>query len=360
MQLVVNGRFLSQPVTGVQRYGRELLNALDATMQQWPKWQVKVLVPSNTIDLPSYKNLAVQRVGKLTGHLWEQLELPFFVRGDALFCPANTAPIVSLNSKVRTVVTIHDLSYLYYPSAYTTAFKAVYNLVIPQVLNKADVVITVSNAEMNNIVNSHPRAVANIISIPNGNSSFPITEDDHDFRELSPYILYVGSFSKRKNFPAIISVATRLLENYPDLRFVFVGGSPSVFNKIDLSGVRQHERMVFVGQLNTLKEIHSYYSSAVLLLFPSLFESSGLPPTEAMSAGCPVVASNIPALVERCGEAALYCDPLNPDDIYRAACEVLTNNVLRSQLISFGYKRAGLYTWKRCAEDTMNAIVGAA
>ena len=152
VEIVINGRFLTQKITGVQRYAHELLGALDAVVSERPNLSVRVVSPSLPGPPPNWKNLVYERVGYLTGHAWEQLELPLFTRNRILFCPANTAPIAALYGMAkRTVVCVHDLSYLYFPSAYTTSFRLLYNTIIPLVMRRADKLITVSESERKSI-----------------------------------------------------------------------------------------------------------------------------------------------------------------------------------------------------------------
>src|SRR5690606_9183748 len=100
------------------------------------------------------------------------------------------------------------------------------------------------------------------------------------------------------------------------------------------------------------------YRSAQCFLFPSLYEASPLPPIEAMGCGCPVIAGDIPSLRERCGEAALYCDPRSVDDVVRAVETVLDTPELRHRLRDAGYEQARHYSWHHCSEMTLGAIIG--
>jgi glycosyltransferase involved in cell wall biosynthesis len=358
MRLVINGRFLAQPVTGVQRYAREVVAALDQHLDRWPGWSVEMLVPPG-IQIPSYKRIAVRCVGRLHGHAWEQLELPRHHRGDVLFCPANTAPIATLLSHRATVVTVHDLSYRYFPDAYTRAFRLLYNTVIPVVMRRAAGIITVSHAERAQILRYYPAAAERLAVVPNGGAPAITGTASTELEALRPYLLYVGSFSRRKNFDGVLVTAGRLLEERPELRMVFVGGTPEVFRQVE-QDAQPHPRMIFAGQINDPEALLPYYRSAEALLFPSFYESSGLPPVEAMACGCPVVASEIPALVERCGSAALYCNPKDNEEIHRQVVRLLDDPVLRRFLVAEGLQRCQDFTWESCATQTMERIIEAA
>jgi glycosyltransferase involved in cell wall biosynthesis len=88
------------------------------------------------------------------------------------------------------------------------------------------------------------------------------------------------------------------------------------------------------------------------LVFPSFYEASSLPPIEAMACGCPVVASSIPSLRERCGDAAIYCDPAAPLEIADAVYRIIVDEELKEDLREKGLERAALYDWKNCAKET--------
>ncbi|HWI55369.1 MAG TPA: glycosyltransferase family 1 protein, partial [Desulfobacteria bacterium] len=121
-KIYINGRFLTQSITGVQRYAHEVVKALDSMIDSGEidksHYQLQILAPGKGIkyDL-GLKHIHLQQIGKPTGHLWEQTVLPAGSRDGLLFCPGNTAPAISLLSGQKTVVTVHDLSYLYFPDA---------------------------------------------------------------------------------------------------------------------------------------------------------------------------------------------------------------------------------------------------
>ena len=122
-KIFINGRFFSHRVTGVERYSRELLNALDHLLENATAGvEVEVLVPSSVTDAPVYRHLKVTRVGRLSGHAWEQIELPRYASGGVLFTPAGGAPLLFR----RNVITIHDAGTFAFPLGYSWKFIAWY------------------------------------------------------------------------------------------------------------------------------------------------------------------------------------------------------------------------------------------
>jgi len=357
MEFVINGRFLTQRTTGVQRYAHELLRALDAILDTDSDTKITILSPRLNGASPPLRNIELRQIGYLQGHAWEQFELPWYSKGKTLFCPGNTAPALSLLRKQRVVVTVHDLSYLYFPSAYSMAFRAWYGMIIPLILKQADQVITVSESERNAILSYYPNVASRLNAIQNGG----IPSDSELKRtgsgaEASNFVLYVGSLSKRKNFPGVLAVACRLARER-NLRFIFVGGATGGISgenieiPSDVAG-----QITMTGQVDDFRTLISYYRRAACLLFPSFYESSGLPPIEAMACGCPVIASNIPALRERCGDAAVYCNPYDIESICASVVQIMDNTDVRTGLRALGYQRAAKFTWETCARRTLDVI----
>ena len=205
-RIAINGRFLTQPVTGVQRYAREMLMALEKLASERSDITFRLLTPRLSGPAPEVRHIRHETVGRFQGHAWEQLDLPRFVGDDLLFCPGNTAPLALLLRRRPVAVTVHDLSYLYFPSAYSLMFRLLYNLIIPLVLKLASAVITVSEAERVAIVKRYPGSRDRIVAIPNG--ALPVGRQLESHRGArDPFVLYVGSLSKRKNFPAMVKVA---------------------------------------------------------------------------------------------------------------------------------------------------------
>lgn len=356
MDLIINGRFLTQHVTGVQRYARELVQALDAISDAEPMLRITVISPRLTEPAPAWRNIKLHQVGHLQGHAWEQLELPWYSRGRTLFCPGNTAPLISLLGRQRVVVTVHDLSYRYFPEAYSLQFRLLYGAIMPIVLRRAVAVITVSEAERRAIGARYPEAIPRLHAIQNGGLPDRFINDHFDTCIDQGYVLYVGSLSKRKNFGGIFQTACELARKR-NFRFIFVGGVAGGISDAGLAiPADLTSRVVFKGQLDDTRALINYYRGAACLLFPSFYEASPLPPIEAMACGCPVIVSDIPALRERCGDAAIYCNPHDIGSIVSAVEHVIDDSALCQRLRHQGHHRAAIYTWKRCAVQTLQLL----
>lgn len=358
MKLAVNARFLTQPVSGVQRYARELCSELDDVLSSGRRDDLEVtLLSPRGVERPAWPHLRHVSVGRLQGHLWEQVELPLHARRyDVLFCPANVAPMLSLRSSLPVVATVHDLAFRHHPETVSPAFRRLYEVLVPGVLERAEAVVTVSETERQAILQHFPHTSSRVVAIANGTTTPivpPVGTTAPGPPPGVPFVLYVGALNERKNLRGVLATMRRLLEARPDLHAVVAGAQAGIYAGIDID--HTHPRLHLTGRVND-DELAVLYRTARLMLFPSFHEASGLPPVEAMGHGCPVVVSDIPALRERCGDAALYCDPYDVDSIVDCAERLLDEERLRTLLVERGRARSAELSWTRCLEQTLEVV----
>jgi len=334
MRLLIEGRVLKHRyTTGVERYVRELLRAFDKSRLKYD------------LVLPFGRN------NKYFQHIWEHIYLP--LKGthyDILFCPANIAPVIKPKA-LKLIITIHDLSYMYFPDAYSFTFRKYYGFIIPKVLNLADAIITVSHSEKEALIKYFPSLRNKIYPIYLGvKEEFLNCPLAH---EKEKFILYVGSLNKRKNLMGLIKAFKILINKIPH-KLVIVGIKGDSFKKIEITKILKDipsERLIFMGQIENNKRLMELYRRCYLFVFPSLYEGFGLPPLEAMACGCPVVVSNVSALPEICGDAAYYVNPYNINSIAEGIKRVLDNKDLREELIKKGLNRAKAFSWEKTAQE---------
>ena len=355
-RIVINGRFLTQGITGVQRYQHELLHAFDHIAAQRDDLQFELVAPRGNYPRPPLERIGFRQHGRLTGHAWEQLELPRVAKGAVLFCGGNSAPLATALSGNKLVVTVHDLSYRYFPEAYSAAYRWWYEAITPVLMRRADAIVTVSNSEKSSMLYLYPDSVDRLHAVQNG--GLPITHAGPlpETEIEGEYLLYVGSLSRRKNFPNLLRAAIRLV-SHRDLKFIFVGGTDAALEAVEVDVPRAiRDRIVMLGQVNDTQRLIGLYSGARAFVFPSSYEASPLPPIEAMACGLPVICSDIPSLRERCGEAAHYCDANDVEGIQRAVELVLDDKQLADDLRNRGFVQAAQFDWLNCATKTLKII----
>lgn len=180
-----------------------------------------------------------------------------------------------------------------------------------------------------------------------------------------PFILYAGAIRPRKNVPRLIEAFAVLrseLDHHPefaDLRLIIIGDElskhPAVRRAVAESRVEPSVRFLGFVPLETLKV---FYRAAALFAFPSLYEGFGLAPLEAMACGTPVVASDVPPLVEAVGDAAELVSPDNVFDIARGLREVLLDKDRRKQLSQAGQAQARRFNWEKTAAEVLAVYRG--
>ncbi|SDC99206.1 Glycosyltransferase involved in cell wall bisynthesis [Mycolicibacterium neoaurum] len=375
MRLSINGRFLLQDVTGVQRVAIEFVRALDQILSadSASSLEVTVFLPARgevktDLDLEA---ISLRRVGRLSGHAWEQVELPFFSRNSTLLCMGNTAPISRLiRNRKPTYTMIHDMSHKYFPAAYSRVFRIVYNALIPVVIARSAHIITVSMSERDSILRHYPRLASpsRVTAVQNGGgeaalgaavsasptSLVPGESQVPALNLRSATCLYVGSLTVRKNRDGLIAAAKQLV-NAHDVDFVFVGSTPAIFEGSS-HYAEIADGLVFAGQVNGPEIVERFYRQARVFVFPSFYEASPLPPVEAMSFGVPVVCSDIPSLRERCGDAAIYCDPHDVQSIVDAVSKLLSDEREWRVMQTKGLSHAAQYLWQSQVRQVLDIM----
>ena len=349
IEIFFNGRFLTQPLTGVQRFAFEVIGALDGMIDRGEidcaAYRLTCLAPRHSNNSPSWKWISVQPVGGLTGNLWEQIDLPRHTRGNLLINLCNVGPFM----KPFQAVTIHDTAVFAVPQSYTLPFRLKYRLNISVLGRRAPLIFTVSQFSKTELVRYLHISPEKIHVVPEGSEHIlEVTPDPAVFERFSigqrPYFLVVSSKSSHKNLPAVLE-ATRLLEQV-DFDLVIAGGTYSKFFRSE-----NYDFPLWVKDVGVLKdaELAALYRGAVGLIFPSLYEGFGLPPLEAMACGCPVIVSRAASLPEVCGEAALYCDPYDPADIACQIQRLLDDSALQAKLRQAGLRQAKRFSWTEAA-----------
>ncbi len=356
--IFINGRFVTQRLTGVQRHAIEAVLALDALLaERYPQSRPRceLLVPRGYGWLHGALSvIAVREVGRCQGQLWEQFELPFLVpRGAVLLNLCNTYPMLAR----RPLVTVHDASVYAVPGGYTYAFLAFYRLLFRVLRLRASVPVLTqsvfSAAELQRYLGL-PAERLRIVHCGADHWSH-VTPDDAVLARLGllpgSYVLGVASENPNKNLTRLVD-AFASLGSLP-VRLVLVGGGNArVFAE---GGRPDPDWIVRAGQVSDA-ELAALYRVAVCFAFPSLYEGFGLPPLEAMYFNCPVLSSREASLPEICGDAAQYCDGRDVASIAAGLSALLSDPNLRARLIAAGAERITHFRWQQTAAAVLQQI----
>lgn len=353
----INGRFLAQPLTGVQRFARELTQAVDRKVGagavpdalRGADW--RLIVPDDAkldLDLGAIR---LERLGGGAGHLWEQTALAWRTRGDLLLGFGGSGPLL----KRRQLTVIHDATIFRHPGSFSRSYRLLHGL-LGCVLTRMATIATVSHfsrRELGEIFRVDPAGISVVYNATDHFAGLVPDETVLDRLQLAggDYFLLVGTLKPNKN----IAFAIRAFEALaaPGQKLVIVGSIQSRVFKGGDYGTGEH--LVFAGRLSDA-EIAALERRATAFVFPSLYEGFGIPPLEAMSQGCPVLASDIPPVREACGEAALYFDPMQPQTLVQAMRTVLDEPRTRDRLIADGYENAKRFSWAGSADALLTVI----
>lgn len=345
--LLINLSFLASKPTGHSVYAKNLFSALETleptllTAQSFPEFRC-YSIPGNMS--PDQGNR-----GHLTRLLWIQFQLPRIyktLQSQLLFSPIPEAPLFTHS---RYVVTLHDLIPLRFFSRFSP-MRLYCQHYIPQVLAQAKQIICISEATAKDAVDFFQIPARKIAITPLG-------YDDRQFRFLnlptSNYFLYVGRHNPYKNLARMIQSFAKIATQ-TDTEFWIAGAADPRYTPTYLAQIEQlglGDRVKFLNYVS-YDELPILINQAIALVFPTLWEGFGLPVLEAMACGTPVITSNLSALPEAAGDAALLVDPYNENEIADAMSAIATQTQLRQQLRQHGLEHIKQFSWRKTATET--------
>jgi glycosyltransferase involved in cell wall biosynthesis len=347
--IYINARFLTQPISGVQRFAIELCRQLKKTDYSD---RFQLVSPVNIIHSDIAHELQVIKTGRNSGHLWEQYDLPKFLKkhGNPLLINlANAAPVLYN----RNIVTIHDLSIYQNPAWFSFAYRTFYRAITPLIIQRALKIITVSNSVKEEIMGRFSLPADKLYVIYNGISKLFLEEKPSCKKEN--YLLTVSSIDPRKNLGTLIKAFTKAA--IPDYQLYIIGGKASAFSGSDLENeIKENGNIKLLGRVSD-EELARLYSQARLFVYLSLYEGFGIPNIEAMAMGVPVLTSGIRSIREVCGEAAFYTDPLNVDEVAENIKKLVMNREELRKLADLGLQQSNLYRWENAAQKLLNLVI---
>lgn len=339
MAIVLNGRSLIRPITGVERYAHALLPVLAAERPD-----TRIAVPT---EAPAFDphGLEMVRIGHAHGHRWEQLQLPRALRpNDVLLSPANTGPL----RVRRQVLVLHDLAFLDVPEGFALAMRWWYRALVPRLIERCATIITPSAPVREAVIERFgiPEHRVHVVP-PYTWTSAPVQAMQATWTR--PYLLLIGAFDPRKRAKHIADAYARL--SAPGFDLVLVGRRVRSFRPLELPvhpGIRVLSD-VDDAQLTTL------LMGALALVHASMHEGFGLPVLEACALGCPVIAQDTPLMRTLFGDAILLTDRIGASEL-RIAVELLMRTKERSAMIAKGHTVAATFTKERTAEALRQAL----
>jgi len=255
----------------------------------------------------------------------------------------------------RQIAYVHDIIYMTSPQFYS-GLERIYFYPLKYLVGFAKDIVTVSDFEKNRMIQHQFGTGKRFHVVYHGvDTSFKPKEhqDPVKLAEIKTkynlpdkFILFVGRLNVRKNVSSLLYAFKLVLEKRDDYKLVIVGGKDWKSLDIDrlIDDLDISKNLVLTGGIYG-EELPLVYSLATIFCFPSFDESFGLPPLEAMAAGVPVVVSDRSSVPEICGEAALYFDPDNREQIAQQLLTLLSDEALRQKQSELGLLQASKFTW---------------
>jgi glycosyltransferase involved in cell wall biosynthesis len=378
MTIGIDGHNLEGQRTGVGRYLVSLLN-------QWDKLDLprdlefilyfKKEVP-NDLELTDKfrKKLLKAPFGIQSNALFMHWLLPRAAqedKADVLFCPGYLAPIFYSG---KIALTLHDIIYQARPDLYN--WPSFWDKILLKKFSqisakKAQVIFTPSEFSRREVIKHYQVAPTKVLATPLAvDGSFKRINDEDSLSQVKKkyqvkdrFVFYIGSIFNRRHLPEIIRAFEKIAKKMPNYQFLIIGANhTSPFINVNglVGKVNQVLERPAVLRYDYLsgKDLVSLYNAADLLVWLSDYEGFGLPVLEAMACGTPVVTSPLSSIPEVAGDAAIYVrDSSDVEEIYRAIYQGLIDEVLRKDLIRRGLAQAKKFSWERCAQQTLKALV---
>lgn len=283
-------------------------------------------------------------------------------KADIFFSPDG---YLSLRSNISQIAVIHDINFEHHPEDLPNGVYKYLSTNFPRFARKANHIVTVSEYSKKDIVETYGIQKEKVTAIWNGVADVYAPIDENTKVEIrrhysngKDYLLFVGALHPRKNLKRLIAAFDLYIKENPksDLQLVVVGEaiwgyldeqtsiSPALKTRIHFTGHLSQEKLVQV------------MASAFIFTFVPYFEGFGIPLVEAMKCGTPILAGNKTALPEIGGDAVLYCDPFNIEDIKNQLTVLIHDHQLRTKLSQKGIERASLFSWDKAAIQTWEVI----
>ena len=364
MRIGIMLRHYDQHGGGVRVYTRALLQQLFAQ----PDGHEYVLYFNNPALLGTYAGLPHVREVSIPGKSvlwWDQVSLPRELRRngvDVLFNPKYSVP---LTGSYPCAWVCHGLDWYVMPWASRYIDRLSHRHLIPRYATRSAAIVAVSEVTREHLMeflDVPPDRIATVYTgvgeefrVQHNSDALAAVRERHKLPEH--YVLYAGAVYPPKNFRRLVQAYAKV---GPELgvSLVIAGGTNRFLSQDELQEPQRlglGDWVKWAGWIDS-NTLPAFYQLAQALLLPSLFESFGMPILEAMASGCPVVTSNCYGSKEIAGEAAMLVDPLSVDSIAHGIRRVLTEPLLRQDLIEKGRRHSQSFTWQRCARQTLELL----
>jgi glycosyltransferase involved in cell wall biosynthesis len=370
IRLLVDATSATDRISGLERYTREIVTALSSVVSK-RGFLLVVLLPSGASWIRQTPAVQLHRSRFSSRIATEQLWIPWIIRRlnpSIAFFPAFPPSPLVFWSGVPIVKTVHDVVLWRHSKTISWKARAYFRPQETYGIHRYQRIHTVSAASGADISALFPRIASRVVISGNG------VDLEHFAAEPAPsrveatlsrlglprrYILAVGTIEPRKNYPFLAGVTQSLIERGDEINLVLAGrpgwGRNQLVDTIERLGLG--ERVHFAGPVDD-DDLHCLYRGALLLAMPSVQEGFGLPIIEAMAAGTPVVASDLPSLKEVAGHAGVLLEVGDHERWVSGMERLIHDEALRKHLIKLGRERAEKFSWPSVATRILDDLAG--
>lgn len=353
---------------GIGRYVRELVAALakEDTQTHYKLFVAGVNDVGNLPPAPgeNFSWHTTRLTPRWLARLWHRAKIPYPVEqfiGDVALFHATDFVLPPTKRNTRTLLTVHDLSFVHLPETAAPSLKKYLDRVVPRSVAGAYHVLADSAATKTDLISLYGTPDDKITVLLSGVDSrfHPVADSQQQLmvREKYglgpwPYLFTIGTVQPRKNYARLCEALAILHNTHPDIHLVIAGGKGWLEAPIyeTVQRLRLDQFVHFIGFADD-EDLPTLYSMAAVVPYVSLYEGFGLPVLEAMACDTPVVASNISSIPEVAGEVALLVDPTKTEAIAQAIQTVLDNTALQERLITGGQQQVKQFTWQQSARQ---------
>lgn len=354
MRIGFDAKRLYNNFTGLGNYSRTLVGNLHHFFPENDYFLYTPKIKKDRLTSPFFNGQDYQTIcpQTLLKSLWRSSGIKRNLKRDHIDIfhgLSHEIPIGIDRSKVRSVVTIHDIIFLTYPDMFTAVDRAIYNYKFRYACRHADKIIAISECTKQDIIRyfGTPAEKIEVIYQAIQPAFYSMRPDDEavevvrKYKLPEDYLLYVGAINSRKNLLTIVK-ALPLLPQDMRIPLVVVGNGGSykeqVLQYAEKNGLSN--RLIFINNLHAPEELQAFYQKAKIFIYPSFYEGFGLPVTEALLSKVPVITSGLSSLPEAGGPDSCYINPERPEEIAHAIENVLSDTVRRQVMIEKGFRFA--------------------
>ena len=283
---------------------------------------------------------------------------------DIFLNPHNGIGLPYKNTK-KIITTLHDIIPSKLPETVSNSYLKIYNKNILYTLEKSDAIITVSNFSKNDISKtfSIDKNKIHVTYLAPSKIYHPLNKKYcsnflfKNYKINFKYILYVGSFSPRKNILGLIEAFSKVYKKNPTTKLLIVGSKGKSYETYLKKSIKLNltNNIIFTDFIKTT-HLPYFYNNASCFIYPSFYEGFGLPPLEAMACGTPVITSNLTSIPEILKDAPIYINPYDTENIYEKLNLILNDNYLQNFLKQKSLKHSKNFSWKKTSNQTLKII----